>query len=403
MLSVLLASVWIPASSSPSARPAPAPAEDTLMAKLYSSSALRNRPCIAFIHIPKCAGTGFMTGAVRLTHGDAEETAESAALWFPGKLCGYFDKVKGAPDDCRRNSWNSPGCGAQPYGGTHCGYSETVDCLKRGLAETPKGWYASGNNGVLGGGGGGSAGGSVGKPMSTPTPSACTKLVFASVVREPIDRLISEYFWWAKKCHRDGDAWSKEACNVTKTGRGFADQGTVMRWLESPYNNAANRMTKMFATYDGAPPPVADHCIAYNAELQYGYWSKRYQKTYEEGLEAAINADDALLADARANVDRHFGFIGIQSCMYDSFALFAHLLGPDAPDPPTGESAADHSHASASGGGKKMARTKAALGKSPEFLAEARARNRLDVELFRHIASRFNASFYTAFRRTPSR
>ena len=377
-------------------RRSPGQSNERVPSTLYSQTVLQNRPCIAFIHVPKCAGTGFMTGAVRLTNGDAQDTSDAAALWFPGKLCGYYPGTDALPTACARRSWNSPGCGSEPHGGTHCGFSETMGCLKRGLAQTPKGWYATGNDSSSNG-------------LSTRSEvGACTKLVFASVAREPVDRLISEYFWWGKHCEREA-AWSEELCKTAHQGRGFADMGTVMDWLQSPHNNAANRMTKMFATYDGAPLPTSQNCIAFDAKLQYDYWSKRYRKTNEDGLEAAINSDDALLVDAIANVDRHFGFIGIQNYMLDSFSLFSRLLGqgPGAPNSAMNKTAGggDHSrtHASSSQGGKKMARTKSQVSASPEFLAEAAARNRLDVELFRYIASRFNKSFHDAFGRLPTR
>jgi hypothetical protein len=227
-------------------------------------------------------------------------------------------------------------------------------------------------------------------------------LLFVSVIRDPIERLLSEYFWWVKHCERER-AWSNQLCQGTKDARpGLA---RLEAWVKSPHNNAANRLTKMFSHLDDveAPGPTEEHCVAYDATKQGTYWSKRYGKSYEEGLEAAINTDDALVENAINNIEVHFGFVGIQAFAQDSLALFAHLLDPTgkaAVDPP--RTSLEHSHASSGHGGKKLAATKAEALASELFIAEVRARNRLDVRLYAHVAARFNATFHSTFNRAPS-
>ena len=78
------------ADGTPSAAPAPAaPAEEAEAAQLF-----------VFVHIPKCGGSSFWEPVSWL--------AAPRRLFFPPP---------------RHNSWNSPGCGSQWEGGTHCSCS----------------------------------------------------------------------------------------------------------------------------------------------------------------------------------------------------------------------------------------------------------------------------------------
>ena len=108
--------------------------------KLNNSSDL----LLTFIHIPKTSGSSFFN-----TVREAAVTAD----------------IKIFPN--HQNSFNSPGCRKnREFGGTHCSFSELNDCFVTKRAQIG---YEN---------------------LQNPTNK------YFSIIRNPIDRVISEYFWW---------------------------------------------------------------------------------------------------------------------------------------------------------------------------------------------------------------
>ena len=200
------------------------------------------RCVLAFIHIPKCAGTSFFNRCREVTgqgpgrthaSGDAEAggPADGGFTWYPQEAC-YTSLSDGKSEVCRTNSWNSPGCSSEPFGGTHCGVSETADCLDRGLAQlTP--------------------------PLRPNDP----KPLFVTIIRNPVERVLSEYAWWKKRCARER-GWTAGLCAAHKI-RGASPEERLLAWINTRDNNAHNRMAKMLAHLPAmrAPGASQSHCV----------------------------------------------------------------------------------------------------------------------------------------------
>lgn len=276
------------------------------------------------------------------------------ALPKSGQICGVWPRG-GAPT-CRFQSFNAPGCAAPFYGGTHCGFAELNDCLKTGRAK-------------------------LSADLAGHSPA------FVSIIRDPVDRVVSEFFWWKKTC-KNTPQWTKQLCTAGQ-GKGEAP---FRAWLRSPHNNAANRMTKMLSNVHGmrAPEPGGEHCTSFDAGAQETFWSQAYNLSYDTGLEDAINRDDILFKNVMRTIESHFVFIGIQDLLVDSLRLLHYLLAGHDNATLTAAAMPEQSHSSSAGGVR--ARTKIAIMENAELLAEVRARNQLDVRLYEYVATRFKKS-----------
>jgi hypothetical protein len=167
-------------------------------------------------------------------------------------------------------------------------------------------------------------------------------------------------------------------------------------------------MTKMLAYIPKVTAPGNDgkHCLSFDAELQATFWSERYNTPQNQGLlEKTINADKSLLRLAVTTLVTRFAFAGIQEQFKDSIKLFGKLVASQD------HSAADGTVASPEflGGvahtsdkdSKTHAMLQEALGNG-ELVSEIREYNRLDVQLYAEISTRFNQSFSAQFGREPS-
>ena len=257
-----------------------------------------------------------------------------------------------------------PGCGATFWGGTHCGFAEINDCLEAGRAQLP-----------------------ARRLPARPSPG------FVSIIRDPVDRIMSEFFWWKRGCQA-GPQWTSELCAAAqkKGAAGFR------AWALSPFNNAANRMTKMLANAQQikAPTPSAEHCVSFDAAQQGLFWGARYNATFATGLEDAINKDDALLQNAIQTIESRFVFVGIQDDFEASLRLLHYMLAGRDNAALTADAMPRHSHSSH--GGKSQARRRAEILADAELIQAIKAHNRLDVQLYEHVAARFSQ----ALRELPS-
>jgi len=277
-----------------------------------------------------------------------------------GEICGAWPR-RDAPR-CQFHSWNSPGCAAPNWGGTHCGYAEINNCLETGRASLPAGVADR-----------------QARPLAT--------LGFVSIIRDPVDRVLSEFFYWRKSC-RPGPQWTAELCAAAqkKGAAGFR------AWVLSPFNNGANRMTKMLSNDRRmkAPAPTAADCVSFDATQQGLFWGERYNATFATGLEDAINKDATLLKDAIQTVESRFVFVGIQDEMEASLRLLHYMLAGRDNATLTAAAMPGHSHSSrGTRGGKMQARVRAALANDAELVRTIKARNWLDMQLYEHIAARF--------------
>ena len=167
---------------------------------------------IAFIHIPKTAGSSFY----KLINTD--KYGKSMRLRYQNIYPSKFYKNTGSGKKGDPESWNSPGCQFEKqHGGTHCSFSELEDCFDKRYVET------------------------------------VANVKYMTVFREPVRRVISEYFWWRNKvcenCPRKVRKFRGEMCGLKDKDQNWPDDlcrvsGNFTAWLLSPVNVAHNRLVK---------------------------------------------------------------------------------------------------------------------------------------------------------------
>jgi len=129
---------------------------------------------LVFIHIPKNSGESFKQKMCQIT-GDLTipiRAARGGRAALGMQLRPVFHEGKGIFTQfpaCNTHSWEAPGCASPAWTPSHCGYDELLDCLRSGKA---KGKLPELND---------------------------RRPLFSTVLREPVERVISEYYWWQKK------------------------------------------------------------------------------------------------------------------------------------------------------------------------------------------------------------
>ena len=339
---------------------------------------------LAFVHVPKSAGASFWTSVRAIV---ALANASSRVRIFFGD------------DD---NPTTNPGCASGRHGATHCSAAEIDTCLLRGLATqlvhpNPARPYTISNRPFL--------------LAEGVLPR------FVVVLREPVARLRSEFYWWAVSerpynhassfynCSSSpiGD-WPLELCEAFAArpaapprSPGFANAtaAAFVRWLRHPANRAHNRQTKQLTIFEGDDavlPPKARHelaCHSFNGSSDF--WARHYPAAADAaGVEAALNADGALLERCLRGLRTRFAVVGIFEDLAASLRLVVHAVAKLA-----GRASARAlllqdevqrqlklaSSNGVSADGLVHASNMPATPLPDELVAEVRARNRLDVAL----------------------
>jgi len=242
-----------------------------------------------FMHIPKCSGSSFKKYLCEITEGYED------IHWF---------------NSCKEwQSFNAPGCGPADWGGTHCSYHELQDCLATNRAK----FFDNSN------------------PYKRKVKQG-EKPLFITVLRDPVERVISEYFWWKdfKDCKRLHE-WGECLCQAGRKG--------LDAWIESPCNLGHNRQTRFF-TMEGEVAPGNKNfnllnrksepqweCSSFFAIYAEDYWTKRYGKGFQQGLVDIMNNDNTLAEAALETIESKFWFIGIQEQYEESLKAFSSLTG----------------------------------------------------------------------------
>eukprot|EP01104_Vermistella_antarctica_P020587 TRINITY_DN8867_c0_g1_i1.p1 TRINITY_DN8867_c0_g1~~TRINITY_DN8867_c0_g1_i1.p1 ORF type:complete len:604 (-),score=94.83 TRINITY_DN8867_c0_g1_i1:76-1887(-) len=374
------------------------------------------RLLLVFVHIPKTGGTSFHTylrsvtennlvvtfrdgtttgrtsvnddnasggdslpRTLKITHGrggirNVNVPTGSAARRGPQSSADQM--VWWFPDGS--HSWNVLGCNAKQgspkylprpsVGPTHCSYAEILSCLQSHDAR-----FTS----------------SPSVPPHKVVPHLrAPHLAFVTLLREPVARVVSEYFWWRHTCNTGVslrswptqlcvdmnvgimDAHSKVSLPPTKRAQAsFAhmEKFTVdeermrfLAWVKSPYNVAHNRQTKQLSLTASSPslrhnnPPDVrvkkmlnvDECIGFLGELQEAYWGAYYHegpagqnhsgsggsgrqwayRSWKDGLEQCINMDTRLLTLAKERLSTQFIAIGLTEALYESGEIFKRII-----------------------------------------------------------------------------
>jgi len=164
-----------------------------------------------FIHVPKCAGWETWQAIKEIANaGHVCERPEPVVLWPPGK------------------SWRNAGCASGGNSmGIHCSLSEISDCYESGNMQRVDKGHCVEKEWVMG---------KKDRPVYHVYPIRTFK--FITVLREPVDRVVSEFYWW--KPWPLEPAWDQPLHRASS-------QDNLTAWALSPHNNAHNRMTKQVA------------------------------------------------------------------------------------------------------------------------------------------------------------
>jgi hypothetical protein len=186
------------------------------------------------------------------------------------------------------HDWNSPGCMGSDiaYGGTHCTVSEMKQCLTN-------------------------------RPHLTQN---ATDLRFYTILRHPVDRVISEYFWWRTKLPA---AWTPGM---------VAHRRNFTKWILDDTNVAHNRQA-LFMLMDQPFPTLNDECIHMMGKKLHGWIVQKYgsverlnqlflvrtKNTASVGVETTQQAADQLLDG--------FAYVAVMEHMELSAAAFERASG----------------------------------------------------------------------------
>jgi hypothetical protein len=264
-------------------------------ASLLFSNEPNRRPgrndVIVFVHIPKTAGSVFFD-----------------------KMRGRAKGLKYYPDG--QHSFHDRGCGEK--GGTaHCDYTELAMCFEKDYTK--------------------------GMPSHLLRPA--TQLKYVTLLREPVQRVVSEYFWGcgAKVNKRftgehEGKVlfdWPRSLWNnMANSCLKGAPLAELQKWFKEPSNPAHNRYMKMLADNSAASTLSRKHnCIIGNEADSMAVWGGRYgvksgdasaPKSRGE-LWQTLNRDHKLFEEVMDIIENRFWFVGILEELDLSMSVFCAL------------------------------------------------------------------------------
>lgn len=224
---------------------------------------------VIFMHIPKSGGTHFH--------------------YLVGQTILKTDNVTFYPTD--GNSWNTKGCTAQKeVGGSHCGNTEITQCLRSGDSKV---------EGVLH------------DPANAP-------FKYVTVLRKPVERAISEFFWHYP-C--SSICTATELCNAD-----------FLTYITSPANTLRNLQAKMLVSLPSMQDQKfrvdPEHCANSFAHVnQVAFWNDYYAR--KDGLEPPVpGATDAIRWHVEHKIEDRFNddeelFENIKTNIRENFALVA--------------------------------------------------------------------------------
>jgi hypothetical protein len=113
--------------------------------------------------------------------------------------------------------------------------------------------------------------------LSAQQPGEGGRPKFVVMLRNPVERTLSEYFWGrANWClsYEHSQAWSPALCEVANDGqlknsRGMEwDEQQVIDWLHSPYNLGLNRQVRSASIAWACLPRRSSFCLPFARETQ---------------------------------------------------------------------------------------------------------------------------------------
>ncbi|KAK3233363.1 hypothetical protein CYMTET_56332 [Cymbomonas tetramitiformis] len=295
---------------------------------------------LVFVHIPKCAGSQFMAAAM------VRYRKDPVIRWFP-------------PGTKQYPSYKASGC--HPQSTMHCSFSELHTCIQAGSRRT-----------LMREGG---------------------RALYVAMMRDPVERTISEFFWgrknWCPQLPSDSKEypWPNELCRLANRARNlskpkdnsFTNQD-ILDWLESPFNLGHNRQTKHVAAGALAPAMVGGgQCVNMHYTRYHRLWEQR-----RTPLSKIDTRTDPSSVSAWQIMQQHFLFVGVQSDFYRSVRCLRRLLG-----------ISDHMWSFLFSSNKRPGadthRSNAPRGRIPTHVRKSIAQyNKLDVSLYLKVTKKFN-------------
>uniref|UniRef100_A0A7S3K392 Sulfotransferase domain-containing protein n=1 Tax=Aureoumbra lagunensis TaxID=44058 RepID=A0A7S3K392_9STRA len=160
-----------------------------------------------------------------------------------------------------------------------------------------------------------------------------TKPKFITVLREPVRRVVSEFFWALKEKRRkirQGQKgqfdWSLHDWQIMNRPSDLA------RWVTSPHNTAHNRQTHFFGRILTSSPILYQEyasCASTNTSQTMKAAEERYgrKSVAERGFAAVIATDIELLRHAKIQIEKSLFFVGLAECISESVQCFFAKVG----------------------------------------------------------------------------
>jgi len=348
-----------------------------------------------FVHIPKTAGQSFWQCIQ-----DQMEARGLSSSWkrvFPNSGHSFAAPGCGSSKDPamkRMAQWTAVTNVGQfneaawwndlkEHAGVHCSASELQSCISSGFSEnvsqdpSRQSWMTQWVSG---------------HPWNRQAPQ--TKYI--TILRHPLPRVLSEYYYCAKTVNLGGSEHVLWAWSAWWPQELFLASFSLQTWISSPYNNAHNRMTKQLGAKVQIYPQ--GNCLNINYTSYSRYWAQRYGfDGWSPKLESVINKDTALLESVKQ--DDQALHVGVLEDMGGSVArLLEKVMGLKS-----------HSMSSVRcQDPKAMPEDKVHASDRPETSAikkelidEILARNQLDLELWKHFAKANNDLVSPSYKLRP--
>jgi hypothetical protein len=189
--------------------------------------------------------------------------------------------------------------------------------------------------------------------------------LYYTILRDPVERVISEYFWWYGNKH---SAWTD--------GMKLHHQN-ITAWIVEPTNVAHNRQALTLLAMSGAkiPTPISgrenQECLSLEGNLMYEFIAQKY------GSIEAVNTELDYMVSAEYMEALNIGFVGVMEDMPGSLRKLDSLIHVDRRDK-GGQPKKGNQHKS---------KKNAAVAADPKIRALIAERNRLDMLLYYYARS----------------
>lgn len=317
-------------------------------------------PTLIHLHIPKTAGSQFKRLLASSTMSDPSRPTwyRNINSWFPA-VRDYSWAAAGCAKT--RQNVKSKSClygnnckektGNELDAGTHCGMSEMEDCILKKDArldyENFRDW------------------------------------TYISSIREPVNRVLSEFYWWrGKGClqrhitsQRLTRAWTFELCSQTKN---------LTNWILHENNSAHNRQFKSLVFFKNLTVPLLDNNDS-NCNNMDGYKEHDFWKTVPIYNDLR---DARLLEKVISDIEEKFFFVGLTENMEESTEAALKLMHL-----PFTDNMKRNIHYRISGGAGHVSHVHDAGDEIKEYHREMiLERNWLDVQLYEYISQKLDAT-----------